>query len=65
LIQDDGAIDNLSQTIYNDDVTVMTKIILPKLKCKRCGHIWFPRSEDAPLRCPRCGSPYWDREKVR
>lgn len=34
---------------------------LSRLACLRCGHTWLPRSERAPVRCPRCKSPYWNR----
>lgn len=45
-----------------------TKIInaaLEALKrtCLRCGHAWTLRSAVEPLRCPKCGSPYWDRPR--
>jgi len=30
-------------------------------KCERCGHEWITRSEDAPVVCPKCKSPYWDK----
>ena len=34
-------------------------------ECLRCGYSWWPRSTDAPKRCPKCTSPYWDRPRVR
>jgi len=43
----------------------MKKIKLPLLKCKRCGKEWHPRRERMPVRCPRCGSPYWNRDYER
>jgi len=36
--------------------------MLPKYKCKRCGYIWIPRT-DNPVVCPKCKNPYWNREK--
>ena len=30
-------------------------------KCERCNHEWITRSEDAPIVCPKCKSPYWDK----
>jgi predicted Zn-ribbon and HTH transcriptional regulator len=39
------------------------EIILPKFKCKRCGHEWIPRNMKKPKQCPNCHSPYWDKEK--
>lgn len=34
-------------------------------KCKRCSHEWHPRKTELPILCPKCKSPYWDREKVK
>jgi len=35
-----------------------------KLKCKRCSHEWYPKTPDKlPAVCPKCKSPYWNREK--
>lgn len=34
-------------------------------KCKRCSHEWTPRSNKPPRVCPKCKSPYWDRERIR
>jgi len=31
-------------------------------KCKRCGHNWASKQEK-PTICPKCKSPYWDKEK--
>ena len=36
---------------------------LPTLKCLRCGHEWHPKSNRRPVRCAKCKSPYWDRER--
>jgi predicted Zn-ribbon and HTH transcriptional regulator len=37
-----------------------------ELKCKRCGHEWVRRVlKRKPVACPRCHSPYWDRERVK
>ena len=38
------------------------QITIPKLKCKRCGHEWWPRKSEVRI-CPKCKSAYWDREK--
>ena len=38
------------------------RITLPKLSCKRCGYKWIPRKVEIRI-CPKCKSPYWDREK--
>ena len=34
------------------------------LQCKRCGHQWKPRNGGHKV-CPKCNSPYWDRERVK
>lgn len=39
--------------------TRMPKLKLSKLKCQRCNHDWFPRSNENPKCCPGCHSPYW------
>lgn len=39
------------------------KINLPKLECRRCRHTWHPRREEIPVRCPKCGSPYWNKDR--
>ena len=30
-------------------------------KCERCMHEWITRSEETPVVCPKCKSPYWDK----
>lgn len=33
-------------------------------RCERCEHEWVPRMRDrAPMVCPTCKSPYWDRPR--
>lgn len=41
------------------------KIKLHKFKCNRCGHVWIPRKENEPERCPKCNSPYWNKKRKR
>ena len=38
------------------------KIKITRLECKRCHHKWVPKKEEIRI-CPKCKSPYWDREK--
>lgn len=33
-------------------------------KCRRCGWTWKPRVPN-PGRCPKCNSPYWNRERQK
>ncbi len=47
------------------DLTEFNKMKLPKLQCNRCYHEWIPRTEKTPDRCPKCISPYWNKERIR
>ena len=38
------------------------QVTIPKLKCLRCGHKWWPRKEEVRL-CPHCKSAYWNRPR--
>jgi len=40
------------------------KIDVQQLECKRCGYKWVPRKPEVII-CPKCHSPYWDREKKK
>jgi predicted Zn-ribbon and HTH transcriptional regulator len=34
------------------------------LKCLRCGNEWAQRNPNkVPRNCPRCVSPYWNKER--
>lgn len=37
---------------------------MKKVKCLRCRHKWIQRVEK-PVVCPKCKSPYWDKEKTK
>jgi len=39
----------------------MNVMKLLKVKCKKCGHEWIPRTDDVRL-CPKCHSVRWDKE---
>lgn len=30
-------------------------------QCQRCHHVWVPRYEPKPTRCPKCKSGRWDK----
>lgn len=32
--------------------------------CKRCSYQWRERKSNPPVQCPKCKSPYWDKERV-
>jgi predicted Zn-ribbon and HTH transcriptional regulator len=34
-------------------------------KCFRCKHKWVQREKEKPRICPKCKSPYWDKEKTK
>ena len=34
------------------------------LECKRCGEVWCYHGTGRALRCGKCKSPYWDRERI-
>jgi len=38
------------------------RIVITKLHCLRCGHVWVPNKEDVTV-CPRCKNPYWNLPK--
>ena len=33
--------------------------------CLRCNHVWYGRTDNKPVKCPKCISPYWDRPRQR
>lgn len=41
------------------------KITIDGYKCERCTHEWIPRTktEEIPIICPKCKSPYWNKPK--
>jgi predicted Zn-ribbon and HTH transcriptional regulator len=43
----------------------MGLIQIPRWKCERCSYEWIPRSEDEPVKCPKCHSPYWNKKRKR
>lgn len=47
----------------------LVDITLKGYRCRRCGHQWVPRRIFGEIReprvCPRCRSPYWNRDKER
>lgn len=43
----------------------LVKIVVEGYRCERCSHEWAPRNEEQPRVCPKCHSPYWDKERIR
>ena len=48
-----------------DDNMTNRKIVLPSLRCNRCGHEWIPRRPKEPDVCPKCSSRYWNKKRRR
>lgn len=38
---------------------------LPRYTCIRCNYEWIPRSDETPVVCPKCKSPYWNKPRKR
>jgi len=36
--------------------------LIAELKCKKCGHHWYPRVGWLPAACPKCKSYDWNSE---
>jgi hypothetical protein len=34
-------------------------------QCNRCQHEWVMRIDEEPKKCPGCGSPYWNKKRMR
>jgi len=34
-------------------------------QCERCEHSWITRTEEIPIVCPKCKSPYWNKLKTK
>ena len=46
--------------------TVVPRTPREMLTCNRCDYTWEPRaSGKLPDTCPKCKSPYWNKERVR
>jgi len=45
--------------------SIMPIVEVKAYKCAKCGHIWLPRKDwkdELPVVCPKCKSPYWNKE---
>jgi predicted Zn-ribbon and HTH transcriptional regulator len=44
----------------------MGKVTVQANLCERCGHVWVPNGPRGnPRVCPKCKSPWWNRERTR
>lgn len=41
----------------------MATLIGKDRRCKRCGHPWIKREDRETKKCPKCKSPYWNKER--
>jgi predicted Zn-ribbon and HTH transcriptional regulator len=39
------------------------KLTVDGFRCERCGHEWIKRKELDPTVCPKCKSPYWNKQR--
>jgi predicted Zn-ribbon and HTH transcriptional regulator len=58
--------------VYNEHIVQEVSATMPEVqmtvtgyRCARCQWEWLPRTARRPTICPRCKSPYWDRERER
>lgn len=35
------------------------------MKCKKCGHVWTPRTNRKPKACPACKRYDWEKEEKK
>ena len=60
--RDDLPVLTLANRIGSLHPATDTRIDIQTVTCKRCGHNWPPRQPMVRV-CPKCKSPYWDRER--
>ena len=39
------------------------EVTVKRYVCAQCKHVWSPRADRLPHRCPHCGTHAWNREK--
>jgi len=54
-------------TIISSGISVESRPggLMNKIKCKRCGWEWEPRTDAKPKVCPRCKSYSYDKSYIR
>jgi hypothetical protein len=49
----------------SDAPAYMVPILVMGFRCLRCAHEWVPRQfKPEPKVCPKCKSPYWNRQRL-
>lgn len=43
----------------------MPSILLPGLKCSKCGYEWRPQKGSTPKVCPECKTEDWDKPQPK
>ncbi len=56
-------IESIKYKYTNKYVMPKTTITLDAWKCFRCDYSWPNKRDKKPIRCPSCGTPYWDFPK--
>lgn len=41
-------------------IGIMKDIKITELRCRKCGHYWYPRTDEV-RQCPKCKSAWWDK----
>lgn len=36
-----------------------------RFTCNRCNAEWWPAKPETPQTCPKCRSPYWDKQRKK
>jgi len=54
-------IENARSQAFQADMEL--RHIIKQLLCLRCKHKWYPNSGKTPHVCPKCKSPYWNKER--
>ncbi len=53
--------------VFKGYITIRTmankEIKVYECQCERCKHTWITRSEELPIVCPNCKSPYWNKPR--
>ena len=52
--------------LHHDEATLLEGRCCMRLRCKKCGHTWYPRVFDRlPRACPACNNHNWAKGPKR
>lgn len=43
-------------------MSTVTEKSIQECECRRCRHVWLPRTKSKPKACPRCKHYDWEKE---